>query len=116
MEGLSSIPRWERVAGVVGAYVGLWIAWRSWIDVLPEGPSYLALLIATVGCGAVLRHWSAVLLGLVPVAVFLGHDSPQGVDVVDFFTPIVASCAVVGAELGRRSVHRARDLQRPLQR
>jgi hypothetical protein len=116
MAGLSSIPRWERVAVAVGAYVSLWIAWRPWVDVLPEGPSYLALLLATVACGAIVRHWSAVLLGLVPIAVFLGHGTPQGVDAVDFFTPVVASCAVVGAELGRRSVHRSRDLQRPLER
>ncbi|MBN1528295.1 MAG: hypothetical protein JW895_04505 [Thermoleophilaceae bacterium] len=115
MAGSSPIPRWERVTVVVAAYVGLWIAWRSWLDVLPEGPSYLALLLATVACGAVVRHPSVVLLGLVPVAIFLGHEAPSGVNVVDFFTPVVAACAVVGAELGRRSVHRARDLERPTQ-
>jgi hypothetical protein len=117
MAASPSISRWERAAVVVAAYTGLWIAWRSWMDVLPEGPSYLVLLLATVACGALIRHWSVVLLGLVPVAVFLGQGAPDGFDgareLVDFFTPVVASCAIVGAELGRRSIHRARDLHRP---
>ena len=78
MAGSLSISRWERAAVVVAAYTGLWIAWRSWMDVLPEGPSYLVLLLATVACGALVRHWSVVLLGLVPVAVFLGQGAPDG--------------------------------------
>ena len=112
-----SISRGERTAVVVAAYTGLWIAWRSWMEVLPEGPSYLVLLLATVACGALVGHWSVVLLGLVPVAVFLGQGAPEGFngtrELVDFFTPMVAACAIVGAELGRRSFHRPRDLERP---
>ncbi len=116
MAGSPSISRWARVGIVVGTYTGLWIAWRSGMGMLHEGFTYFVILVATVLCGALIRHWSVAFLGLVPVAVFLGHGAPDGVGgtaLLDFFTPIVASCAIVGAELGRRSLHRPRDLQRP---
>jgi hypothetical protein len=122
MAGSSSTSQWTRVGVVVGAYVTLWIAWRAGMGVLHEGFTYLVILFATVVCGALLRHWSVVLLGLVPVLVFLGEGAPDGVSapsqLLDFFTPIVASCAVIGAEIGRRlvSAERPRDLQRPLHR
>lgn len=118
---LSKTPSWARVAVVVAAYTCLWIAWRAGMLVLHEGFTYLVILFATVVCGALVRHWSVVLLGLVPVVVFLGQDAPT-----DFSTPVVASCALVGAELARRarlrdrgplvrSAHLARDLKRPSQ-
>jgi hypothetical protein len=116
---LSKSPSWVRVAVVVAAYTCLWIAWRSGLQVLHEGFTYLVILFATVVCGALVRHWSVVLLGLVPVLVFFGQDAP-----VDFSTPVVASCALVGSELARRaelrgrpplvrSAHFPRDLERP---
>jgi hypothetical protein len=117
MAGSASISRWARVGIVVGAYISLWIAWRSGMGMLHEGFTYLVILVATVLCGALIRHWSVAFLGLVPVVVFLGQGAPDGFggtsQLIDFFTPIVASCAIVGAELGRRSLHRPRDLQRP---
>ena len=116
MAGSASTSRWARVAIVVAAYTGLWIAWRSGMGMLHEGFTYLVILVATVLCGAMIRHWSVAFLGLVPVVVFMGQGAPDGVGgtpLLDFFTPIVASCAIVGAELGRRSLHRARDLERP---
>lgn len=125
---LSKKPSWVRVAVAVAAYTCLWIAWRSGMQMLHEGFTYLVILFATVVCGALVRHWSVVLLGLVPVLVFLGEGAPNGVsgpsELLDFFTPVVASCALVGAELARRielrgrrprlpSAHVARDLERP---
>ena len=118
---LSKSPSWVRVAAAVAAYTCLWIAWRSGMQLLHEGFTYLVILFATVVCGALVRHWTVVFLGLVPVMVFLGQDAPT-----DFHTPIVASCALVGAELARRielrgrrlrlpSAHVARDLERPSQ-
>ncbi len=117
---LSKSPSWVRVAVVIAAYTCLWIAWRSGMQVLHEGFTYLVILFATVVCGALVRHWSVILIALVPVMVFLGQDPP-----IDFFTPVVASCALVGSELARRaelrgrrpllrSAHLARDLKRPL--
>ena len=127
---LSKSPSWVRAAVLVAAYTCLWIAWRAGMEVLPEGLTYLVILLATVVCGALIRHWSVVLLGLVPVLVFLGHGAPDGVsgpsEVLNFFTPVVASCALIGFELARRielrgrrlrlsSPHAARDLERPSQ-
>jgi hypothetical protein len=118
-----STSRWARVGVVVGAYIALWIAWRSGMEVLHEGFTYFVILFATVVCGALIRHWSVVFLGLVPVLVFFGQGAPEGVsapsELLDFFTPVVASCAVIGAEIGRRlrpSLHGARDIERPAQR
>ncbi len=124
--GYGSISPRLRAVVVVGAYIGLWIAWRAGMQVLHEGFTYFVILFATVVCGALIRHWSVIFLGLVPVLVFLGQGAPDGVSaptqLFDFFTPVVASCAVIGAELARRldarrvpSLHRARDLQRPSQ-
>lgn len=124
--GYGSISPRLRAAGVVGAYIGLWIAWRAGMQFLHEGFTYFVILFATVVCGALIRHWTVIFLGLVPVLVFSGQGAPEGVtapgELFDFFTLAVASCAVIGAELARRldprrvpSLHRARDLQRPTQ-
>ena len=112
------------MAFLVAAYTCLWIAWRSGMEVLHPGLTYLVILIATVVCGALIQHLSVVLLGAVPVLVFLGQGAPDGVsapsELIDFFTPVVASCALIGSEIGRRlgrftSPGAARDLERPLE-
>jgi hypothetical protein len=120
---LSRLPSWARVALVAAAYTWLWIAWRAGMEVLHPGFTYLVILLATVVCGALIQHWSVVLLGAVPVLVFLGQGAPDGVsapsELLDFFTPVVASCALIGSEIARRlgrmsSANAARDLERPL--
>jgi hypothetical protein len=94
------------------------------MEMLHPGFTYLVILLATVVCGAVIQHWSVLLLGAVPVLVFLGQGAPDGVsapsELLDFFTPVVASCALVGSEIARRlarmsSANAARDLERPLE-